>query len=155
MIAANGAENTIDGIQDVEDILDAVPPDFKLARKHGEASRIKNFFSDKANLHDDDQDLSCECCGMPTLKAVPKYNLCVGIKKLEALGSGFPLFYSFKIFTMIIMFMLFLLQGIYTIVIAVIEANGNQWITNNGEPPFVARISLGALGKPTEAYEGW
>ena len=92
---------------------------------------------------------------MPTLKAVPKYNLCVGIKKLEALGSGFPLFYSFKLFTMIVMFVLFLLQGIYTMIIALWRSRGEEWITGEGTPPFIALITVGALGKDPENYEGW
>lgn len=81
----------------MEEFLDKVPPDFSMAKKHGEAMRIKNFYSEKeAQDTDEAEKLICECCGMPTFAAIPKYGLCTSTKKLDALGSGFPMFYTFK-----------------------------------------------------------
>jgi hypothetical protein len=63
-------------------------------------------------LESNDESLFCKCCGMPTFKVAPKFNMCVNIMKLGDLGTGFPLYFHSKIFTGIIYFFMFIIVGI-------------------------------------------
>lgn len=87
------------------DWLNKVPPDFDLARIHGEASMVKDVSNLQRNTQDlENKDYYCQCWHMPTFKAAPKYSKCVDIMKLGELGSGFPLYFHSKIFTGVIYF---------------------------------------------------
>lgn len=137
---------------DIEDMLDRVPPDFDLAKRHGEASKIKNFY-DPHDVKGTEEGLVCECCGMPTFKMVPKYGMCSNTSKLDALGSGFPLFYSFKKYTLYMFIVMFILVGIYTLIISVSKSDAKYWIDDNEDPPLIVRSSLGALGILPEDHD--
>jgi hypothetical protein len=45
-----------DSEQEIDDILDRVPPDFALASKHADANRVKNISEDAEQLYDDEKD---------------------------------------------------------------------------------------------------
>lgn len=132
-----------------------MPPDFKLAEIHGETSLVKNFGAEMPEDNDTPiEELYCPCCGMPTFKAAPKYSVCVSTKKLESLGSGFPMFYSFKRFVFYVFFLMFLLVGAYSIIISLVTNKGHEWITI-GTPAWMVRFSIGSLGATPSAFASW
>jgi BRCT domain type II-containing protein len=45
-----------DSEQEIDDILDRVPPDFALANKHMDANRVKNISEDAEHFYDDEND---------------------------------------------------------------------------------------------------
>ena len=45
-----------DSEQEIDDILDRVPPDFVLANKHADANRVKNISEDAEQFYDDEKD---------------------------------------------------------------------------------------------------
>jgi len=59
-----------------KDLLDKIPPDFTLARIHGDAQRVKNIDTceyEHSKLNN--IELFCPCCQMPTTKSAPLYPL--------------------------------------------------------------------------------
>ena len=59
---------------EIEKLLNTVPPDFKLAALHGDANRIKDFWDFDKQLSlahtKNAKDLYCQCCHMPTKHAL-------------------------------------------------------------------------------------
>ena len=122
----------------MENLLDKVPPDFALAKKHGNANLIKNFGEfNQERMNTDDESNMCECCLMPTTKVVPRFKLCTSIRSLEALGAGFPLFYSFKKFAAISFFTLFAFIGLLSTIINLSVHKSDEWIEGGGAPYVV------------------
>ena len=129
----------------IEEMLDRVPPDFKKAKMHGEASLIKNFFKQHEDVDETEEGLICECCGMPTFKLVPKYSICTTTSKFEALGCGFPLFYALKQFVFLVFLGMFLIFGLYAMIINIWNNSAEEWLPR-GTPAFSVLASIGSQG---------
>lgn len=102
--------------QDPEEVkrrLERCPPDFKRAETHGFASKV-NRLDSISHLKDTNNGKIelCECCGRPTEEFVKDLPLCIDTAELDVLGSGFPLYYHFKKFTIIIYFAMIFVVGI-------------------------------------------
>ena len=72
---------------EIDDLLDQVPPDFNLAEMHRDANRVKDIREDKEDkqIYENEEDF-CPCCQMPTSKVAPLFNLCTDVFNLEDLG---------------------------------------------------------------------
>ncbi len=117
-------ENQAQAEDEQEALLDKVPPDFDLAKMHGEANRVKDFTNPKGGSDDfNEEGARCPCCDMPTFKAFPQYPMCTAAKKLDALGSGLPLFYNFKKYVLYIFIMMAVLYGIAAIIVNFMAGN--------------------------------
>ena len=116
-----------------ENILDQCPPDFQLCRRHGDANMIKDFrqYDEKTLLQkkENNDSLVCQCCNMPTSKLVKKFRICVNTDKLDILGSGFPLYFSFKRYIFYMLFFMFIWIGIYSFIVNVVQkSKGDAWV---------------------------
>ena len=97
--------------------LDIMPPDWKFAEQHAKAvkpGKTKSLYSKKDNR------IFCQCCLKPVEKQeVP---LCSNSKELEFLGFGFPLYYIFFKYSIILVLILICSYNIVSLYWA-IQAN--------------------------------
>jgi len=141
-------------VEAVEDPMDKCPPDFEWAKKHGNANMVKNLDVRNTISKDlDDDNMYCPCCRLPTDKAAPKYKLCVSVLALEDLGAGFPLYYQFKIFTIIIYAIMFAFVGIAGLIINTDQEKGAEWVGPGEEVAYIVEMSIGNHGALPEEYD--
>jgi len=70
---------------------------------------------------------------------------------LEDLGSGFPLYYQLKTFTIIIYILMILIVGIAGLTLNELQKRGDEW--NGGDSPAIAvKMSIGNYGKSPGEY---
>ena len=142
--------NTAPDNDDDKELLERCPPDFEWAKKHREANKVKTFeFYDPDDINIDDENLYCKCCKLPLEKAVPLHPLWTDTKNLQDLGAGFPLYYQFKIFTIIVYLVMILVVGIAGIIINLREDKTKEW---DKDTSFVAEISIGSHGESKDEY---
>ena len=124
-----------------EDMLDKVPPDFSIAKQHKTASAVHRY--DMRNIESAE---SCPCCEMPTTSIIP-YNPCGKVDEMEALGSGFVLYFKLKGYTIIIFAIMSLIIAIYTLSSNTSAGKGNEWLDDpTNSPSYVVETSLGNHG---------
>ena len=88
------AKDVIEG-----NMLDKIPPNFELAKVHGNAKLVKNL--DQCTIeHSKVEDIKYfwPWWQLPTTAAAPQYPLWWNVMELEDLGCGFPLYFYFKMF---------------------------------------------------------
>lgn len=146
-------ENNLDT---AEDPLDKCPPDFEFAKKHREANRVKDLHARKiADKDINYKKMYCSCCGLPTKQAAPELSICSKYTKLEDLGSGFPLYYQLKLFTIVIYLAVFIISGVAGLGIYFSAGSGGEWNNeeDEGNATFSARISIGNYGREKSNYK--
>ena len=145
-VSADDAEELLD------DPLDIVPPNFDKAKKHQDATRVKNIAEDvgEVGLYDTEEDF-CECCHLPTSKAAPPFKICTSVFSLEDLGSGFPLYYQFKKFIFLVYLVMILVFGIYAIITNLDHDNADQWI-EEAVPTPILKHTMGNRGVLSGKY---
>jgi hypothetical protein len=88
---------------------------------------------------------------LPTDKAAPRYPLCTSVLSLEDLGAGFPLYYQFKTFTIIVYGCMFLFVSIACMAINGQEDKGSEWVAGE-TTSFVVDTSIGNHGSLPDNY---
>ncbi|CAI2368266.1 unnamed protein product [Moneuplotes crassus] len=98
------------------------PPDFKMSWTHLKANKVKVIDTEKEQ---DLYDLKnyCPCCVVPKEKITKDIPLCVDSRELDVLGSGFPLYYHSKKFSIIIFVLMTLIVGIPCMIINIQQGN--------------------------------
>lgn len=80
-----------------------------------------------------------------TSVGAPKYGLCTSVRNLDELGSGFPLYYYLKSFTMLIYMIMFIVVGIFCTISNLAANKGEQWRPGQSVS-WIVRTSLGNHG---------
>ncbi|CAI2379579.1 unnamed protein product [Moneuplotes crassus] len=142
--------------QDPEEVkrrLERCPPDFTRARTHGFASKVNRLDSIN-NIQDANNGKieCCECCGRPAEDYVKDLPLCIDTAELDILGSGFPLYYHFKKFTIIIYFAMIFVVGIPCLVINFHQGRSSEWDLNKS---YIISTTIGNHGKIPDNYTKW
>lgn len=135
------------------DVLDKCPPDFRLAKIHENAQKVKNL--DQADYEHsklDDLKYFWPWCQMPTTESAPLYPMCCSIMELEDLGWGFPLYFYFKKFLGLIYIIMIVLISIIGWSLYARPRDGNEWVDKDEEAPFIISLSIGNLGKNPDNY---
>ncbi|CAI2378713.1 unnamed protein product [Moneuplotes crassus] len=138
---------------DYEKKLDKCPPDFKRAKTHGFANKVKqpDFTEEKQDPMDDTSAL-CECCGRPTHHLVKGLPICVDTRELDVLGSGFPLYYHFKKFTIIIYLLMALFVGTPGLIINLNQEGRKEWDPTSS---YIVSTTIGNNGNESDNYTEW
>ena len=69
------------------DLMYKFPPNFDLAKIHGNAQRVKNLDQCEYEATKlEDLKYFCPCCQMPTTESAPLYPFCSGNMELEDFG---------------------------------------------------------------------
>jgi len=89
-----------------------IPPDWKAAEKHGLSRRVAK--EKRVTGTDDEVPEICECCGYNVEREL--IDICASPKELTNFGSGFPLFYNFLLYCIIILGIMVGLSGIFNLV---------------------------------------
>jgi hypothetical protein len=77
----------------------------------------------------------------------------VNVKQFEDLGAGFPLYYHFKTFTIIIYFIMMIVVSIAGLSINTDAKRSKEWLDAGEDSTFVADMSIGAHGSASKNYE--
>ncbi|CAD8065296.1 unnamed protein product [Paramecium sonneborni] len=83
------------------------PPNFELAKNHAKA----NKFCNSKEIDNIDNIEYCPCCGFPIIESQLSY--CCKNEELAFNGAGVPLFFEFMVFVAILLFLNFLISGLY------------------------------------------
>lgn len=94
---------------------DKFPPDMDEARNHGVEIflNILQRATKCAKPIDDGPQEICQCCGLNTYNE--QLMVCHDRKALSFLGTGFPLFFDFLLWTKRILILAFIIYGLYAI----------------------------------------
>ena len=133
--------------------LDATPPSFELAKIHQNASRVKLMSQRTKEISQEllaDEKFYCPCCQMPTSEVVPEIPLCSKYKDLKDLGTGFPLYYQLKLFTIMVYTVMAVFGLLFTIWYA-LDDKGHEW-NDKGDTPFMVTLSIGNFGRDEKNY---
>lgn len=98
-----------------------VPPDFEKAKLHGESQKFRSY--------DPSIDIQSSCwywCQRVSPEYSRPFRLWESPKKMIQYGDGFPLLFQFMRYIMILFTMLFFVQGLFNLLIAII-----YWSKNN------------------------
>ena len=108
-------------MRDTFNMLFTIPPDFKMAKLHREAQKGR-YYDPNGNY------INCKWfwCG----RISPEFSRYVGLweteDKLIEYGDGFPLLFQFIRFNILIFILLFIIQGIYMVVVGIILYNSES-----------------------------
>lgn len=121
----------------------------------GKPQKFKNLNkADRNKLKSEEAGFYCYCWDMPTFKVAPKYDLCISPYKFIDLGVGLPLYFYFKLFTIIVFAVWTLMVAIPTMIINSQGdglSNTNNWNKNADESLFI-EVSLGNHGPKDNDY---
>ena len=101
-----------------------------------------------------DETFYWTCWNLPTSAVAPPIAICDSYKSLEDLGSGFPLYFQFKLYTALIYFQMMMLISIFGVTLNWMQDKGDEW--NDGERPTIpVRMSIGNHGVSPDHYNNY
>ena len=122
---------------------DACPPDFGKAKVHGRARRI---YAALSHIRNPKTVKVCDCCG--NAYDLKRLDVSCDRADLYHLGAGFPLYFEFIVFCVVLLILILLIGGIYDFVTNMIKddcENNLGLVRNNREFCDLNRISRMSL----------
>ena len=105
----------------------------------------------------DEDELFCKCWKQPTYKVYPRFKITEYKENFKILGTGFPLYFNFKFFTVLILLMWTLFV---TIPAWIVNYNANdpengvkQRLNSNQDSTFMTHPSIGNHGSGSDNYD--
>ena len=102
-------------MRDTFSMLFAIPPDLKQAKLHGEAQKARFYEPDRNYIN-----CKCFCWG----RISPEFSRYIGLweseNKIIEYGDGLPLLFQFIRLNILIFLLLFLIQGVYMVIVGIV-----------------------------------
>jgi hypothetical protein len=129
-----------------------IGPDWDFAEAHGRANMVVD--AARTTLDIMDKDSYCKCCHMPHPHESDFYKLCCSNMDLGPMGPGFPLYFEFRKYVTLLLFMLsvvFFIPAEFMIYESFIEYRNNL----ENDDSVISLWSFGAFVHHVGEYTGY